>query len=277
VTNAARTAAFASAFGLASRPRRVPQAQPPTIIEADYAAELVAFAQEWRAAAEQLIADLPRLYRTDDVRTTRRRTARVRGAVESTVARVPVIAERSARRVVEHSKRQVARQTKAALGIEIPAPINAEPRVRAFIAENVALVQKLGNATADTMEATLARAFAEGWSDTEVAEELTKRFGMAERHARFIARDQITRLYSQVTRMQHHDLGVAVFRWMTRRDRHVRHSHKVKHGRLFPYKGSRAPSFFPGDEIGCRCWEEPVFEEIKANARALAGKGRARR
>lgn len=274
-----QTAAYAAQFvkvGLSARAHRVPRAQYPALVEADYAAELVALAQEWRSAAQALLEDLPTLYRVDDVSRTRAKTERVRTAVKSTIRRAPAVAERSARRVVDHSKRQVARQTKAALGVEVPAMSNVEPRVQAFIAENVALAQKLGNATADNLEATLARAFAEGWSDAEVAEELTKRFGIAERHARFIARDQIQRLYSQVTRTQYNDLGVRAFRWMTQEDRRVRHSHKVKHGRIFPYRGSRAPSFFPGDEIGCRCWEEPAFEEIKATARELAGKGRNR-
>jgi SPP1 gp7 family putative phage head morphogenesis protein len=276
--NAARTAAIAAQavrFGQAKRPTRIPKAHPPTLIETDFAAAMVAMVAEWRALAQPLIDDYNR--RTDDTRRARTKLNTVRAAVQSSIRRAPTVAERSAKRTVQHSKAQVARQTKAALGIEVPTfPPGIDKRVEGFIQENAAAVQRLGNATVDQMEATLARAFTEGWSDAEVAEELIRRFAMTEKHARSLARDQIQRLYSQVTRMQHHELGVAVFRWMTRDDARVRHSHAVKHGKLFPYKGSRAPSFFPGDEINCRCWEEPVLEEIKASVRALAGKGRRR-
>lgn len=256
--------------GAAKRPHRIPRAHPPTLIEAEYAADLVALVQMWRAIAQEAI-------RLDDVRTVPGKARRVRDVVQSSIRRAPALAERTARRVVSHSKAQVARQTKAALGVEVPAFPNIEPRISAFIVENVARIQKLGNAIADELESMLARAYAEGMGEAEVAAEIAKRFGIAERQARFLARDQVQRLYTQVTRMQYQDLGVAVFRWMTREDTHVRNSHRVKHGRVFPYKGSRAPSFLPGDEPGCRCWEEPAMEEIKAGARALAGKGRGRR
>lgn len=267
----ARLAATYAAYGLARRPHRVPRAQPPSLIEAEYAAQLVAMVGEWRAVATQAI-------RLDDVTSVPGKARRVRETVTSTVRRTQTIAERTARRTVDHSKRQVARQTKAALGVEVPAyPPGIEPRIQAFIVENVAAMQKLGNATADALESTLARAYADGWGADELAEELTRRFGIAERSARGIARDQMQRLYAQVTRMQHEDLGVTVFRWHTQQDGKVRSSHAVKDGRVFPYKGSRAPSFLPGEEPNCRCWAEPSFEEIKASARALAGKGRTRR
>lgn len=280
--NAHRTASIAAMHakvGSSKRPTRIPRAHPPTLIEADYAAALVDLVAMWRTAAAPIIADYNA--RTDDTKKQRTKLERVRQSVQSSIRRTPDVAARSAKRTVDHSKAQVARQTKAALGVEVPTyPQGLDKRIEGFIQENVAAIQRLGNATVDQMEATLARAFAEGWSDTEVAEELTKRFAMSEKAARGIARDQIQRLYAQVTRMQHHDLGVKVFRWMNSPGHIargvVRPSHRVKHGKLFPYKGSRAPSFFPGDEPNCGCYEEPAFEEIKASARAMAGKGRSR-
>jgi hypothetical protein len=183
--NAARTAAIAAQavrFGQAKRPTRIPKAHPPTLIETDFAAAMVAMVAEWRALAQPLIDDYNR--RTDDTRRARTKLNTVRAAVQSSIRRAPTVAERSAKRTVQHSKAQVARQTKAALGIEVPTfPPGIDKRVEGFIQENAAAVQRLGNATVDQMEATLARAFTEGWSDAEVAEELIRRFAMTEKHA----------------------------------------------------------------------------------------------
>lgn len=207
----------------------------------------------------------------------RSHTTRARGAVTRTLERVPVIAVRTARRATDHQKNEFMRQTEAALGVKVPTvDAGIDQRIQHFVHENVSLIQKLGEKTIGDVEGVIARAFTTGQDADEVAAEIMRRFDIAERHARFIARDQMQRLYSQVTRMRHKETGVAAFQWWTQGDGHVRSSHAVKHKKIFPYEGSRAPSFFPGDDVGCRCWEEPVFEEIKAKARELLGKGRRR-
>lgn len=266
----ARFVAMHARIGSRDRPHRVPRSRPPLLIESEYATQLVSFVQEWRAAIAPLI-------RRDDITRSKPTLDKARSGAVSSVRRTPVVAERTARRVAQHVNKQIERQTEAALGVAVPTmDYNVEPRIRAFIQENVALIQKLGNRTLDDVETILTRAYAEGLGEADIADELIKRFDIAERHARFIARDQVQRLYSQVTRMKHKEVGVSVFRWKTQEDGHVRTSHRLKSNKLFPYEGSRAPSFFPGDETGCRCYEEPTFEEIKAKVRALAGKGRRR-
>ena len=247
----------------------VPRAAPPRLIEAEYAKELVSFVREWRVALVSLLGE-----RTDSISRSKPHLRKARTVLTSTIQRTHHVADRTARAVVRHSKAQVARQTKAALGVTVPTVDRGVPaRIEGFIHENVARIQRLGNKTLDDVETILAKAYADGLGEADVAAELHERFAIAERHARFLARDQVTKLYAKVTRMQHQEVGVRVFRWKTQRDGHVRKAHAVKHDRIFPYTGSRAPSFLPGDETGCRCWEEPVFEEI----REMAGIGKGRK
>lgn len=272
----AQFVAMHARIGSRDRPHRIPKSRPPVLIEAEYAAQLVAFVHEWRA----LIAPLVRrdsIDRRDDITRSKPTLDRARSSVAASIRRTPVVAERTAKRVVSHVSRQIEKQTEAALGVAVPTlDHNVDPRIRSFIQENVALIQKLGNRTLDDVETILTRAYSEGLGDADVADEIMKRFDIAERHARFIARDQVGRLYAQVTRMKHKEIGVSLFRWKTQEDSHVRTAHRLKSNKIFPYEGSRAPSFFPGDDPGCRCWEEAVFDEIKAKVRALAGKGRKR-
>jgi SPP1 gp7 family putative phage head morphogenesis protein len=278
----ARFVALRGAIGMTSRARAVPRARPPTLIEADYAERLVALVQAWRDEIRPLVNELPSLLKSarrldDEGRRLRVVIDRGRTLLVRQSEMLPYVAQRYADQTVKHHGREFNRQTKAALGVEVPTLDRKVPtKVGHFITENVSRIRTLGDKTLNDVEDLVARAFVTGQSADELAVEIAKRFDIAEKRARFLAQDQIATLNAQVARMRHQEVGVMAFRWVTRGDSRVRPSHAVKHGRIFPYEGSRAPSFFPGDEVGCRCEEVPVFDEVKARALALAGKGRRR-
>jgi SPP1 gp7 family putative phage head morphogenesis protein len=134
--------------------------------------------------------------------------------------------------------------------------------IDAFVHENVSLVKSLGSKSLDDLEKIITRGLADGKRAATIGAEIQKRWGIAERHARLIARDQIGKLNGQLTRVRHAELGIAEFRWLTMNDPLVRPTHKTKEGRVFAYKGPDAPPFFPGEEVCCRCGEEPLFDDI---------------
>lgn len=280
----ARIVALHHKVGTAIPRRAVPRARQPKLIESDYAARLVDQVKQWRDAIQPLVDALPeildaaRRYRTDDDSDSRRvRSLVLRG--RQTVGRTAQVtrdqAQRAGKLVADHGKREFSRQSKAALGVELVTLDRAVPtRIGHFIAENVADITRLGDRTMGDVESLVARAFTNDMTVDELAKEIENRFGIAERHARFIASDQIKRLDAQVARMRHQEVGIATFRWKTRGDGRVRPAHAVKHDRIFPYEGSRAPSFMPGDDVACRCEAIPVFDEIRMAAGV--GKGRKR-
>lgn len=282
----ARIVALHHTVGTASRRRAVPSARPPTLIEADYARVLVGMVNEWRDAMQPLLDALPQLiadarrHRTDDTSDGRRAkqlTDRARILVSRQGEQAPYIAQRYAEQVVRHGAAEFSRQSKAALGVELKTLDRAVPtRIGHFAHENAVKITRLGDDTLGKVAQIVAEGFTNDESIEEIAAEIQERFNVAETYARQLARDQITKLSTQVARMRYQEVGITVFRWSTRRDPLVRPSHAVKEGKLFPYEGSRAPSFFPGDEYGCRCEEVPVFDEISNKALALAGKGRRR-
>jgi SPP1 gp7 family putative phage head morphogenesis protein len=189
---------------------------------------------------------------------------------------MPFIAQRYGEQAAQHHKREFTRQTKAALGVEVPTLDRAVPtKIGHFVNENVSRIRTLGDKTLNDVEDLIARAFMTGQSVDGLAAEIERRFGIAEQRARFLARDQITTLSAQVTQLRHQELGVVTFRWRTRADGRVRPHHAVKHDRIFPYKGSRAPSFMPGDEVGCRCEAIPIFDEIRMKAGIGGGRKRS--
>lgn len=255
---------------------RIPRGRPPLLHEAEYARRLVSWIDELRGDLSALPQLLP--VRTDESRIggrAREITEPVRRKVARDLVRLEPELERTGRSVAQASKQTLDRQTRAALGVEIPTRDERIPsQIDAFVSKNMTRIRSLGDKLVGEVETIVIDGWDKGLSQAEVAAQIEARIGVAESYARFLARDQMGALYTQVTRARHEEIGVRLFKWWTEGDSKVRASHAVKHGKIFPYKGSRAPSFLPGQDYGCRCWEEPVLDEIKA--KAFGGKGRAR-
>lgn len=279
----ARIVALHHTVGTAARRRMTPRARQPSLIESDFAARLVSMVKQWRAEIQPLFDQLgdivttARRYRTDDdSERVRRIVLRGKQTVGRTASATRDSAQRAGRLVVDHGKREFSRQSKAALGVELQTLDHAVPtRVAHFIAQNVAEMERLGNKTMGDVESLVARAFTSDKPIEQLAAALEERFGIAERQARWLAADQILKLNSQVARMRYREVGIATFRWQTMNDHFVRKSHQLKHGKVFPYEGSSAPSFFPGDEFACRCQEIPIFDEIRMKA-GITGVGKSK-
>lgn len=259
---------------------RVPRGRLPPLLEAEYARRLVAWVDELRGelrALPRLLSEPRHDTRLDSThgRRVHSLTEPVRRKIDRDLSRLEGDVERTGRGVAAAQKEALNRQTTVALGVEIPTEDRGVPdKVGQFVSKNTTRIRSLGDKLVGEVEIIVIDAWDRGLSEAEVAAEIENRIGVAESYARFLARDQMGALYSQVARARHEEIGVRIFKWWTENDGNVRPSHAVKHGRIFPYRGSRAPSFLPGQEYGCRCWEEPVFDEIKAQA--FAGKGRRR-
>jgi SPP1 gp7 family putative phage head morphogenesis protein len=94
-----------------------------------------------------------------------------------------------------------------------------------------------------------------------------ERDGMAERDALRIARDQIGKLNAQFNEERQTQLGVTQFVWRTANDSRVRDSHAHLEGEVFnwsdpPTDDETGETIIPGSAVQCRCYGEPVFDQI---------------
>lgn len=269
--------------GMATRRRRVPNARFPLLVESDYAHRLVELVGRWQHAARHLTAALPAIllqspafrHDIDPGGVANQVMERVRTEAQDSVTDngVSSMARDYGGMVVEHQRKEIVRQAKAALGVEVQFhDPRLAPVLRQFIHENVSLVRKLRGATLDHLETIVHRGIASGASPDDIGSEISKRFGVSERHARFIARDQVQKLNSAVTELRHAELGIREFDWWTMRDPKVRPAHKVLHGRRFAY--SDPPLDLPGRACGCRCLQKPVFDGMLADVAAAQAAGR---
>ena len=277
---AARVRAHRS-IGLAARRRRVPRSRPPRLIEADYAGRLVAIIDRMRAVMARLLpgilAGLPRAdgARVDasDAARGRREVERARIEIEDAinVTQLEGVASEMGRRTAAHQAGEIQRQARAALGVDVVLlDLKVPSLIDGFVHENVKLIGSLKNRTLDELENIVARAYASGTRAAAVGEEIAARFGIAERHARLIARDQIGKLNGQVTAARHRELGIASFVWRSMRDRRVRPRHAHLDGQRFAYDKPPADGL-PGQPIACRCTQEPVFDDLIVAAAPAAG------
>jgi SPP1 gp7 family putative phage head morphogenesis protein len=101
---------------------------------------------------------------------------------------------------------------------------------------------------------------------TALAEEIYEHFGIAERHATLIARDQLSKYYGAVNKSRQENLGVGKFIWRTMNDERVRDAHSELEGREFSWNdlpvNDRGEEIYPGSEIQCRCSAEPVLDDL---------------
>ena len=268
-------------FGIPRRPRRkLPRQIPPLSIEREYARavqDLVV--PRIRAALARLYAELPQLLagaaaerKHDSARRDAGESKRVRQLIEAarqqirdsiSTADIENLAREFARRTSTYQRTQLSRQTTAALGVDVLASDRKlGPIVSNFVDANVSLIRDIGEKTATRVELAVTNAVQTGELHGDLAEDL-RVIGFGEERAALIARDQVGKLYGQVNASRQEELGVNKFIWRTVGDERVRDEHEELDGEEFSYaEGGHPTEGLPGEPILCRCWAEPVFDDV---------------
>jgi SPP1 gp7 family putative phage head morphogenesis protein len=176
------------------------------------------------------------------------------------------VAQKVAAKTAAHNKVQLARQTKAALGVEVHAPDKAlHIFIDHFAHENAALISTLNETIASKIAGLVIRAVGRGTMIEDLAKQIDERYEVSKAHARLIARDQVGKLYGQINGARQKELGVKRFIWRTVGDDHVRDEHEELEAKseAEPFSFDDPPDEgMPGEPIQCRCVSEPVFEEL---------------
>lgn len=253
---------------------RLPRQVPPIRIEEDYAKYLVKIIRRARTAYAPLLHALPDLMtqaeaakRGDrqDAGESAKLRRMVAAAVESTRKsiqqhEIDALARKFSAQTATYQRVQLSRQVKHALGVD-PAfrDKGMAARSEAFVHENVALITRIPERLHGDIEALVTRAVASGRPHPALAQDLEDRFGVAERHSRLIARDQVNKFYQATNRSRQRELGVEKFIWRSVGDERVRDEHEDLDGQIFDYDDPPAEGY-PGEPVLCRCSADPIFE-----------------
>lgn len=267
------------------RLRRVPRQRLPIRAERRFAAALLGSMQQARELVrELLIARLPALEtlaigRQDSGNGTRldvgwsdelaRILEQIRSRFRPVEAMLEGLATTAANDVSAHNRLELNRQIRSVLGVDI---LISDPELGATLSasvrENVGLIKTIPDRYFSEVEQVVLRGFRTGERAESLAPEIARRFEVSRDRARFIARDQLSKLNGDLTRNRQRALGIGGYIWRTARDERVRPGHAVLEGERFdwnappivdPRTGRRA---HPGHDFNCRCIAEPDLESL---------------
>ena len=165
--------------------------------------------------------------------------------------------------VSDFNKNDMRRVWKTALALDIlvrDSGVNVA--VGAFISQNTALIRSLGDKHLQGVGQAVYIGWRQGQTAAEIGKAIEKLTGTTKNHAMFIARDQVSKLNGQLTGMRQQELGITRYRWRTARDERVRANHATKEGRIFLWTQPPSDTGHPGEDFNCRCYAEPVMEDL---------------
>ncbi len=170
------------------------------------------------------------------------------------------------------NKLNFARTFKQVLGVDVFA---AEPwlseEVAAFTRENVSFIKSITDEHMSNVEQIVFRNVKAGRPPGVLSRELRDTFDLTSTRARLIARDQTGKFHSRLTRLRYESAGLSRYTWRTLGDGRVRDDHEDLEGTVHEFAkppvtvttGKRAGQRNnPGEDIQCRCWAEPIFEDL---------------
>lgn len=271
------------------RKRRIRTMRYPLALERDYERTLVRFVRSIESeVSKNVIPELPRVLASagrilpGSVRAdawTDTAVELVQGVRHTFPAMYKVVdfgISQTAGLVQSQNAKQWSSLLSSSLGVNV---FQAEPWLEdvmeGFVAGNVSLVQGLAQDTASKVEQAIIRGVQQGRTTDQITRSIMRGsklekgvFRKAVNRARLIARDQIGKLNGQLTHFRQTSLGITRYRWRTVQDSRVRALHAEREGRI--YKWDKAPEDgHPGEAINCRCWAEPVLEDVLGESGVL--------
>ena len=259
------------------RMRRVRPARFPRGIERRFVNEQRKLVQQLGAIVGQLL--IPRLgeiarlggFRADDVRydqspwraLLREIFGQMRDRWEFASGQAESIAEDTGNQISLHNRQQIARQLRAAVGVDVFA---ADPELldllEQFTQDNVAQITTVSETVFPALERTISNGYRSGIRASDIADQIVRQLGVAESRAAFWARDQIGSLNGQLTRSRQKALGIGEYVWRTSLDERVRETHRQLEGTVQswddpPTVGGR--QVHPGFDFNCRCTADLVI------------------
>ena len=194
--------------------------------------------------------------------------------------RFTAFVESIARKFVTTANNSNRRRTERDLGINI---YSDSQRLQDYLTmatrNNVTLIQSIPAQYLTQVESIVMANIRAGLRPAVIARQLQDQFGVTERRAKMIARDQVNKINSNLASMRIKDVGYKYFKWETSNDERVRDRHEDVSKRVTAYgKGvyrfdnppivdQNLPQL-PGEPIQCRCVMIPISEEeVKENQR----------
>ena len=166
------------------------------------------------------------------------------------------------------NRTQFKRMVKTVLKVD---PLLSEPwlmdSVNSFVKQNVSLIRSIPSDSLNEIEHMLYRDAQRKLSPQEMKKKIIERFEVAESRAELIAIDQVLKFNGSLTELRQRGIGVKQFVWRSSEDQRVRPLHQALNGNTYswddlPVSGTNGERLPPGMPIRCRCYAEPVLDDL---------------
>lgn len=186
---------------------------------------------------------------------------------EYTPEEIAQLAKKFGQDTAEFNRRVIKTNIKRVVGIDVLLNDSfLADQLAMFVAFNTDLITSLKDDTIKKVSTIVYQGFQNGTRAEDMSEEILKfvnpEVGNTSARARLIARDQVNKLNGQLTQLRQADLGIERYRWRTMGDDRVRKTHEVKDGNIYSWDDPPADTGHPGEDIQCRCYAEPVLEDL---------------
>lgn len=157
----------------------------------------------------------------------------------------------------QHTKGFMAAARKA-LGIDLAAVVrdeDLEDYLRAAVDRNVSLITNFGDDLLKRIEQTVYDNSIAGNTVATLRSKLKEQFGISDRRAQLIARDQVGKFTGDLNRIRQTQAGVTSYTWLTSHDERVRERHRKIDGKEYKWgePTGAEDGLPPGQPIRCRC------------------------
>ena len=134
--------------------------------------------------------------------------------------------------------------------------------LRVATRRNVKLIKSIPEQFFNEIEQIIMQGFQTGEDPANINEKLVERFGITERRARFIARDQVGKLTASLSKARQQNIGVDGYIWDDSGDSNVRKSHAKKNGKRIDWNKPPSDTGHAGEDFNCRCVARPDFSKL---------------
>lgn len=164
-----------------------------------------------------------------------------------------IVSKLLAREEVRHRTDWV-REVKRSTGIDLAGQLardDIEDEFAAMVRKNVALIQNLGDDIRARVERAVLDAVISGTRPADLAAKLRDEFGILDRRAQTIARDQTAKTTSSLNELRQEQAGITQYRWSGVLDNRERESHRRQEGKIFAWAVPPEGTGHPGSEVNC--------------------------
>lgn len=127
---------------------------------------------------------------------------------------------------------------------------------------NAALIRGMSDDLLKRVAQETTTALINGESVAQLQKRLKHQLEVADSRARLIARDQTSKLTSDLNRIRHEQAGIEKYAWRTSQDERVRPRHARLEGNVYRYgePTGAEEGLPPGQPIQCRCVAQAIVE-----------------